>query len=79
MPLFNLIFLALRWPWVREFVGFIRMHICFPTQQKKVIRKHPININSIVGLVPTIARGMRLFIVRPPVLLPSRSIFREGG
>ena len=30
---FNLIFLGLGWPWVGEFVGFIVIFICFPTQE----------------------------------------------
>ena len=42
MPLFNLIFLGLGWPWVGEFVGFITTFIRFPTQQNSVNRKHPI-------------------------------------
>ena len=29
---FNLVFLGLGWPWVREFVGFIVTFILFPTQ-----------------------------------------------
>ena len=42
MPLFNLIFLGLGWPWVGEFVGFIIIFTCFPTQQNLVYRKRPI-------------------------------------
>ena len=38
---FNLIFPGLGWPWVGEFVGFIVIFICFPTQQNLVYRKHP--------------------------------------
>ena len=38
---FNLIFLGLGWPWVGEFDGFIKIFICFPTQQNLVNRKHP--------------------------------------
>ena len=36
MPFFNLIFLGLGWPWVREFVGFIVMFtgMCFPIRSK---------------------------------------------
>ena len=37
----NLIFVGLGWPWVGEFVGFIIIFICFPTQQYLVYRKHP--------------------------------------
>ena len=37
MPLFNLIFLGLGWPWVGEFVGFV-IFTCFPTQQNLVNR-----------------------------------------
>ena len=37
---FNLIFLGLGWPWVGEFVDFIIIFICFPTQQSFVNRKH---------------------------------------
>ena len=33
---FNLYFLGLGWPWVGEFVGFIVIFICSPTQQKLV-------------------------------------------
>ena len=29
---FNLFFLGLGWPWVGEFVGFIIIFTCFPTQ-----------------------------------------------
>ena len=35
------IFLGLGWPWVGEFVGFIILFICFPTQHNLVNRKHP--------------------------------------
>ena len=38
---FNLIFLGLGWPGVEEFVGFIIIFICFPTQHNLVNRKHP--------------------------------------
>ena len=38
---FDLIFLGLGWPWVVEFVGFIVIFICFPTQQSLVHRRHP--------------------------------------
>ena len=41
--IFNLIFLGLGWPWVVEFVGFIIIFICFPTQQNLVNRKHRTN------------------------------------
>ena len=30
---FSLFFLGLGWPWVGEFVGFIIILTCFPTQQ----------------------------------------------
>ena len=30
---FNLFFLGSGWPWVGEFVGFIKIFKCFPTQQ----------------------------------------------
>ena len=39
---FNLFFLGSGWPWVGEFVGFILVFICFPTQQNLVNCKHPI-------------------------------------
>ena len=42
MPLQNLFFLRLGWPWVGEFVGFIITYTCFPTQHNLVNRKHPI-------------------------------------
>ena len=29
---FNLFFLGFGWPWVGEFVGFIIIFVCFPTQ-----------------------------------------------
>ena len=38
MPLLNLIFLGLGWPWVGEFEGFIIMFLCFPTEQNLVPR-----------------------------------------
>ena len=40
---FNLIFLglALGWPWVGEFDGFMIILISFPTQHNLVNRKHP--------------------------------------
>ena len=38
----NLVFLGLGWPWVGEFVGFILIFRCFPTQHNLVNRKHPI-------------------------------------
>ena len=37
---FNLIFLGLGWPWVGEFVGFIIVFTCVPTQHSLVNRKH---------------------------------------
>ena len=43
----SLIFLGLGWPWVGEFVGFIIISRCFPTQQNLVYRKHPINSQGI--------------------------------
>ena len=36
----DLVFLGLGWPWVGEFVGFITIFTCFPTQQNLVNRKH---------------------------------------
>ena len=41
---FNLFFLGLGWPWVGEFVGFIIIFICFPTQQNLVNRNHPLSV-----------------------------------
>ena len=38
---FDLVFLGLSWPRVGEFVGFIVIFICFPTQQNLVNRKDP--------------------------------------
>ena len=38
---FNLIFVGLGWPRVGEFVGFIIIFICFPTQCNSANRKHP--------------------------------------
>ena len=37
---FNLIFLGLGWPRVGEFVGFIIIFVCFPTQHNLVNYKH---------------------------------------
>ena len=39
---FTFFFGGLGWPWVGEFVGFMIMFLCFPTQQNLVNRKHPI-------------------------------------
>ena len=40
--IFNLFFLGwLSWPWVGEFVGYIIIFTCFPTQQNVVHRKQP--------------------------------------
>ena len=43
MPLFDLIFLGLGWPWVGEFDGFTVTFICmlFPTRDNLVHRKTP--------------------------------------
>ena len=38
---FNLFFLGLGWPWVGEFVGFIIILTCFPTQQNLVKSQAP--------------------------------------
>ena len=38
---FNLFCLGLGWPWVGEFVGFMIIFICFPTEQNFACRKHP--------------------------------------
>ena len=45
---FNLIFLGLGWPWVGEFVGFILISICFPTQPNLVHRKHPMVVFFVI-------------------------------
>ena len=37
---FNLFFLWFGWLWVGEFVGFMIIFTCFPTQQNLVYRKH---------------------------------------
>ena len=48
---FNLLFLGLGWPRFGEFVGFILIFICFPTQQNLVNRKHPTAVvASIIGI-----------------------------
>ena len=39
---FNLFFLGLGWPWIGEFVGFIMILTCFPSEQSLVYRKHRI-------------------------------------
>ena len=41
MPLFNLFFLGLGWPWVGEFDDFIIIFILLPTQHNVLNRKHP--------------------------------------
>ena len=41
MPLLTYFFLGLGWPWVGDFVGFIIIFICFPTQENLLYRKHP--------------------------------------
>ena len=43
---FNLFFHWLGWPWVGEFVGFIIIFICFPTQHNLVYRTHPTTTGS---------------------------------
>ena len=40
---FDLNFLGLGWPWVGEFVGFMIIFTCFPSQQKLVNRRHRID------------------------------------
>ena len=39
----NLLILGLGWPRVGEFVGFVIIFVCFPTQQNLVNRKHRTN------------------------------------
>ena len=57
MPLFNLIFLGLGWPWVvGEFDGFIKIVICFPTQQWLVYRRHPKKVWASQRLLLRFAR-----------------------
>ena len=51
---FNLFFLGLDWPWVGEFVGFILIFTCFPTQQHLVNRKHSIHAQSSTTLAENI-------------------------
>ena len=48
---FNLFFLGLGWPWVGEFVGFMIMVICFPTQHNSVHPKHPSASAIMWGMV----------------------------
>ena len=36
----NLFFVGLGWPWAGEFVGFITIFTCLPTQQNLVYREH---------------------------------------
>ena len=57
---FNLFFLRLGWPWVEEFVGFMVIFTCFPTQQNLVNRKHP--IGGLVGRSVD-GRSIRLFAI----------------
>ena len=57
---FDLFFLGLGWPWVGEFVGFVIMFTCFPTQQNLVNRKHRIIMSKCV-----IAVGW--FTTAPPI------------
>ena len=40
MPILTIFFSGWGWPWVGEFVGFIILFICLPTQQNLVNRKH---------------------------------------
>ena len=48
-----LFFFGLRWPWVGEFVSFIMVTLCFPTQHNLVYyRKHP--TQPLWGKYPTI-------------------------
>ena len=51
---FNLFFLGLDWPWAGEFVGFIIILICFPTQHNLVNRQHPIVTVTITDSIPGI-------------------------
>ena len=64
MPLLNLVFLGLDWPWVGEFVGFIIITICFPTQQNEVNREHP-SIAEIEQKLSFLAKVVR----RRPVIM----------
>ena len=57
---FDLIFVGSGWPWVWEFVGFIAILMCFPTQQSVVSRKHPlVGVAGAVG-VATVRVLLRL-------------------
>ena len=62
---FNLIFLGLGWPWVGEFVGFIMIFICFPTQQNLVNRKHPnLETKALEKVSPGVVYSRRGGILR---------------
>ena len=59
LPLLNLIFLGLGWPWVGAFVGFIKIFIFFPTQQNLVYRKHPTNDQVLYEFCGVLSSGAR--------------------
>ena len=78
MPLLTYSFswVGLGWPWVGEFVGFITIFICFPTQPNLVKRKHP-NI-AVRGYAPIRLHGvitavnLRTYTVTPQYRYSSR-------
>ena len=69
---FNLIYLGLGWPWVGEFVGFIIIFVCFPTQQNLVNRKHPITCR----ITCRITVGKKTAPAVSPAVLPTLNFGR---
>ena len=62
MPLLNLIFLGLGWPWVGEFVGFIKYLHAFQPNIIWYIAKHPITKkNNNTVLWDILGRAARIY------------------
>ena len=69
---FRLFFLGLGWPWAGEFVGFIMIFTCFPTQHISVNRKH-LNARLLLALIGYIENPP------PPLQLHSNPIAVSGS
>ena len=69
---FNLFFLRLGWPWVGEFVGFITIFICVPTQHKFGISQTP--QYTTVSVVPVFAVPL---LVETPIMVDTTA--RDHG
>ena len=50
---FNLFFIGLGWPWVGEFVGFIIIFTCFPTQHNFGKSQNTVLDNDLILVVTT--------------------------